>query len=338
MISMRSFMTGVLLCWTILVVAHVSAQDFASVGLELVTTNSEGSEVESEVRDAEGNALNLVYEDTLSEEELELVVRFSSLFFSWKHLIIENLTYVFFADEVEMSIFPSEFEYRQHRFTEYIRSGISFYHSEDTEYAFRLRVGKHYPLVSGVLTTEEAFCEAILAVINAYSVKPPADAEQPEIITTPNDSASEVSDDAIEDEKLDAIGESIKEHQSQLISLEDGMQQLTDEVDSLRNSQEQAMQVVDELKTRVDSLEKENEDLRRGFELLRTAVMVLHNTGIFGNINLIQRDGIKRIIELKEDDPSLSQEDVAQTLRREGISMSAHEVYLVFSVYYNDFK
>jgi hypothetical protein len=67
-------------------------------------------------------------------------------------------------------------------------------------------------------------------------------------------------------------------------------------------------------------------------------VLVLHNMGIFGNIDPVHRQGIERIIELKAENPDLPQEEAAAILHQENIPMTKHEIFLVYCVYFNEFK
>lgn len=93
-----------------------------------------------------------------------------------------------------------------------------------------------------------------------------------------------------------------------------------------------------ELRARVVALEETVVSLQRDLSRLRRAILVLNNTGIFGNINPVPEEGIRRVVELKEDNPDLLQEEAADMLKREGITMSTHEIFLVFSLYFNEFR
>ena len=89
---------------------------------------------------------------------------------------------------------------------------------------------------------------------------------------------------------------------------------------------------------RLDEVEKQDDELESAITRLRVAVLVLHNTGIFGNINPVQRQGIERIIALKKENPDMMQEEAAAILRREKTPMSIRRIFLVFDVYFNEFK
>jgi len=95
---------------------------------------------------------------------------------------------------------------------------------------------------------------------------------------------------------------------------------------------------LDGLERKNDGLAAESSDLEREFLLLRYALLVLHNRGFFGSIRLPSGKGIERLVEMKKGEPSLSRETAAARLRAEGIEMSSKEVFLVFSVYFNEFQ
>jgi len=86
------------------------------------------------------------------------------------------------------------------------------------------------------------------------------------------------------------------------------------------------------------SLEQKVSDLSTEFQLLRYALLVLNNRGFFGTIRLPSEAGINRLVELKKQQPKLTMDEAQEKLKAEGIEMTSKEVFLVFSVYFNEFK
>ncbi|MDX9819718.1 MAG: hypothetical protein RBT16_12445, partial [Desulfococcus multivorans] len=93
-----------------------------------------------------------------------------------------------------------------------------------------------------------------------------------------------------------------------------------------------------EVGQKVDSLAAESAGRGREFLLLRYALLVLNNRGFFGSIRLPSEKGIERLVRMKKEEPGLSMEEAGARLKAEGIEMSGKEVFLVFSVYFNEFK
>lgn len=72
---------------------------------------------------------------------------------------------------------------------------------------------------------------------------------------------------------------------------------------------------------------------------LMNAVMTLHNTGFLGfGVSQIDQKTVVRIIEMKKAVPALKADQIRDQLEREGIKASKNEVFLVLSVYFNDFE
>ncbi|HOV38207.1 MAG TPA: hypothetical protein PLG79_05745 [Spirochaetales bacterium] len=80
------------------------------------------------------------------------------------------------------------------------------------------------------------------------------------------------------------------------------------------------------------------EELNREFQLLRYALLVLNNRGFFGSIRLPSEEGIAKLIALKEQEPSLNIKEAGERLKSLGIEMTNKEIFLVFSVYFNEFN
>jgi len=74
------------------------------------------------------------------------------------------------------------------------------------------------------------------------------------------------------------------------------------------------------------------------FEHLRNAVVVLHNRGWFGTVRDLNETGIKRVLALKKENPALTTKEMAALLKEEGVKMSGNEIFLVFSLFLNEFK
>jgi hypothetical protein len=64
----------------------------------------------------------------------------------------------------------------------------------------------------------------------------------------------------------------------------------------------------------------------------------LNNRGFFGSIRLPSEEGIAKLVALKEQEPSLSIKEAAERLKSLGIEMTNKEIFLVFSVYFNEFN
>ena len=72
---------------------------------------------------------------------------------------------------------------------------------------------------------------------------------------------------------------------------------------------------------------------------LVNAVMTLHNTGFLGfGVNEIDAKTVVRIMEIKKANTALKAETIQDQMEKEGFKVSKHEVFLVLSVYFNDFE
>ncbi|TVR85983.1 MAG: hypothetical protein EA428_14980 [Spirochaetaceae bacterium] len=97
--------------------------------------------------------------------------------------------------------------------------------------------------------------------------------------------------------------------------------------------------------SRIHELEQElartREELEHSIverERIRNAVLVLENRSLFGSVRIPDAAAVQRLIELRQEFPGLDQDDMRARLEAEGFSISKKEVFLVYSLYFNEFE
>lgn len=84
--------------------------------------------------------------------------------------------------------------------------------------------------------------------------------------------------------------------------------------------------------------QKKIDELTEKYNKLVNAVMTLHNTGFLGfGVNEIKKDLVKRVVELKKANPTMTKEQIEKKLKEEKIEAKSYEVFLILSVYFNEF-
>jgi hypothetical protein len=301
--------TSAIIALLTLVSAAAAADGFEQIGLTVTSVETRGTETEYTIGDDEGLVLSVVTSGEITNTQIQEISKLREKFYSWRHLSMESMSVVFYPNETEIVIMPSSFHYGDVELAEYLPSGLVFFDNTRMEYGFRVRADKRYPRLSGVFTTEEGLAEAILDAIEVSA-------------------KSEKTDQA-----------TVQSQQS--AALPHGAPAATPsqtESNSLREDLQRLRVQSAKLGERLDAVEKRNEELEDAVARLRNAVLVLHNMGIFGNIDPVHRQGIERIIELKAENPDLPQEEAAAILHQENIPMTKHEIFLVYCVYFNEFK
>ncbi len=280
------------------------AFNFDAYNLKVVAERVDNGQFIFELEDKDNNLFTVITKDSITESQMKKIIELKDTFHSWKYLTIAQMTFVIFENEIEINMNPKTFEYKDVDFTKYISAGIGFFHGNVTEYRFRLTINNNYPRISGTLTTELEFCEAILAAVQGQSsdITLPSNGETDEYGS--NNSSTVVSSD---------------------------YKRIMEEINSLKET-------IFTIETELEMLKQENVVLRDDLEKLRRAILVLHNLGIFGNINIVKMKAIERIVSLKEENPDIMQEEAAEILRMENYDINMHEIFLVFSVYFNEFK
>lgn len=71
---------------------------------------------------------------------------------------------------------------------------------------------------------------------------------------------------------------------------------------------------------------------------LRTATMMLHNSGFLSSPTPVDRNVVERVVNLRIIDPIISREKIAETLEKEKVKATSREINLILNVFFNDFK
>lgn len=71
---------------------------------------------------------------------------------------------------------------------------------------------------------------------------------------------------------------------------------------------------------------------------LRTATLMLHNSGFLSGPEPVNRDVVEKVVGMRLLDPVISREKIAETLEKQKVKASGREINLILNVYFNDFK
>ncbi len=304
------------------IIASLSSQDYASFGLEFRSQSKEGPYTVYQFR-APGNIdLSVSFKGAeLRETDRERLQGILSIYKTFKVLLPSSVRVIFTDERAEILVVPRSFQYKDRDLSIYMPSGIQFFYTDFLEFDFRIVVQNLFLRIKGQFFKEEEFAEKILAaVLNPYAYIQSQDPEY--ILKRFQDIEGRMDRLLHEGEKISTrLGEDVQEIRALVGSLKQEVQQGFQK--ALQNQQ---------------SLEKRVSDLSEEFQLLRYALLVLNNRGFFGTIRLPSETGISRLVELKKQQPKLTMDEARVKLKAEGIEMTSKEVFLVFSVYFNEFQ
>jgi hypothetical protein len=223
---------------------------------------------------------------------------------------IEDLTIVFRGGVAEIVLVPSSFVYDGIELADYMPSGMQFFYTSFLEYDFRMLVDELFVRVSGQYFSEQQFAERLVRVVR-----------NPEAF--------------IRSQDPEFLRQRIDELENRLGQLEN----------NLRRALEEAQGRISELETASETLEDEQGslsanlvDVAENFALLRYAVLILNNRGLFGGIRMPPDEAIERAVALKRSNPELTADEAQAALAEEGLDVSNNEISLIFAIYFNDFE
>jgi len=303
--------TWILVCCTLLSATSAFAVEWSSYGLDLLSEQKQDKQTIYRLADKNGREFSVVSTDEPTEDLLRRIVEFQRISRSWTRIRIASVNYVLYPSELEINVRVSGLIYEDVDLVPYITAGIGLYFSESLQYAFRLSVNRTYPRVSGPYSTEDELCRAMLKTLRLVqgetdkkpNVEPPIPTPIPTPIPAPAPPPAPSPAPAVPDPASTALAARLSGFDDQLAALK-----------------------------------AENAGLRADLEILRKAVLTLSNLGIFGDVRLVDGGAIQRVLALKKEKPTLLQEEAADILRKENYKLSSYEVFLIFSVYFNEFR
>jgi hypothetical protein len=276
------------------------AQDFEARGFRVVSSASEGQYTVYRISDGRGYDVSVALTPPTTDKQRAVLDGATETLFSLKNMRIASVRFSITGNRADIVVVPSVFRYKDRDLAVYLPSGFQMAYTDFLEYDFRMVVDNLFIRVNGQYFSEEQFSERLYSI----SQNPGAyvQSQDPEYVLK-------------KFRELDRIVEDLKGG-----------------TDRLRN----------ENKSALDALAKSHEEfkaaLTKDFELLRYALQVLNNKGWFGSINLPPKEGVARLLALKKASPGLSMKEAEDKLKAEGVTMSSNEVFLVFGVYFNEFK
>jgi hypothetical protein len=305
----RTFLIYILLSAT-----SAYAVDWSAYGLGQVAETKQDKQTIYRLLDKDGRELSIVSLLEPTPAQLRGVTEFQKTSKSWTRIRIASINYVIYPSELEINVRVSGLVYKNVDLEPYVTAGIGLYFSESLRYAFRLSVNHTYPKVAGPYSTEEELCKAMLAALTLAQGE--AAAKPPQEVPPPVFPAALL---------MPAAPAAVPSAVSVAVAAPDP-------------GAEKALQQLSAIASDLAALKAENELLKAELDILRKAVLTLSNLGIFGDVRTVDSAGIQKILALKKEKPGLLQDEVADILRKENYKLTSYEIFLVFSVYFNEFR
>jgi hypothetical protein len=305
------------LAWTffiyiLLSVTSAYAVDWSAYGLGQVAETKQDKQTIYRLLDKDGREFSIVSLLEPTPAQLRGVTEFLKTSKLWTRIRIASINYVIYPSEIEINVRVSGLVYKNVDLEPYVTAGIGLYFSESLRYAFRLSVNHTYPRVVGSYSTEEELCKAMLAALTLAQGE--AAAKPPQEVPPPVFPAALL---------MPAAPAAVASAAS---------------VAAPDPATEKALQQLSAIAGDLAALKAENERLKAELDILRKAVLTLSNLGIFGDVRTVDSAGIQKILALKKEKPELLQDEVADILRKENYKLTSYEIFLVFSVYFNEFR
>ena len=357
----KKILAGIFLI-VIIVSPIMASVDFATYGLVYKNKEMENDVTVMHFLDDDARRISVSSNQSLDAQDLEKISSINKTFSSWKYLEYTSLSFFIDGERIQIILKPDSFIYESINLVSYAPAGFFFTQTPSgLTYNFRLTSGTSFPKLKGIVNDEESFCKEVLAVLGFSQIPPiplevtsstiaqvspitstmtvtdleSKDAQIMELITklqeegSQNNDALELFKDKVSD-RIGLIEENVPTRQ-EIVDLENANAKLTEELEDSLIRQKDLTNEILELQRLYTSLSEE-------VEILRKAMITLHDKGLFGSVNIVDSEAISRILTMKDKDPKLTIEEAYSTLVKEKYSVTEYEVMLIFSVYFNEFK
>lgn len=293
------FITFVLIM--IAVNAKILALNWQSLNATQVDKKEEGSHTILTLRDQEKRIFKITYQDETNAEKLaEKIIALKNEFYAWQNIHFKNISFVVSASFLEIVIIPHEVINNGQNLVSAIPAGIAMtYYPENAALYYDFRIMKDNLLIriaGDYLNEKELLSKLCFAYENpmAYLQR-----------TGP--------------EKLPE-----KKPAGDQGEIQNVLDNLVNENAKLKND-------LKELKEGLDTLKKENENLRQ-------LLVYFHNLDSFNRLRQIPAETIKEVVELKRGNPGMSRGQLSKELKKKKITLSKKELDLILIIYFHEFS
>lgn len=285
--------------------AGLFSQSLEDLGYSVLSTRTEDGYTVVAAQDPSTGLTFDLYYKTMAASQLSFLREARKIILSWDYIVPKELQIVFQQKAVEIRVFPESVMFNGIDYAEYIPSTIRFFYDDVLEYDFRILVDNITLRVQGPYFNEEQLAEKLRSAVEnpiAY-----IQTHDPEHIIR---RLAEISDNL----------EEIKSTQSGSISdigaLEEKISGLTNELTELTEA---------------------HQALTEKYRKLQLGTIAVTNQGLFSSIKDFNKDAIDQAIELKEENPSYTEEQLLSACKDKGLKITAKEIHIIFMVYFNEF-
>jgi hypothetical protein len=362
---MRRYLLSALLA---LAALAASAADLSAGGFTVTGTRTiEGNDYRVLV-DQSGKEILYSSDFELTADVLSTFRSVVAALRSWKSFDIASIwALAEQSDRLRITLVLSRFESQGLDLTTYVPGGLQFFLTKgSTEFDFRLKSGKYFLRLKGLLTTEEDLVGEVYSASKdpvAYLAN-----RDPQYairrITEVDGRTALVEGKAVELETrttaLEGRATSVEGRATDSESRAEGLSAAIADLDTKTASKdgdlEQSIVTLgadldaalaakgDELAQSIADLDSKSETALKDFDLARgesekrleAALMAALNKGLFGGPKPIDPIKVDKLIELKLADPSLTKALAAAALKAAAVTMSSKEIGIVFLVKFGE--
>jgi hypothetical protein len=284
--------------------------DLQNYGFNVTNTQQENNQTVYTVRASDGFTFTVASSAPLTDANARVLRSSVSTLTSWNLLKVEQAKIVFDGSRADILIIPSSFVYKGVDLAKYMPSGIQFYFDTYLQYDFRMLKDNLFLRLKGEVYDQTQFADRLYAAI-----------ENPVLFL-------QTSNPEYLLQQFNILTKKVEDLTTQLSRADAAISQLTDKQSAVNANVEK--QLAD--------IEAQNATMADGLDRLRYSQLILSNRGFFGQIRLIDKQAVAKVVQMKKADSSLTVDQAVAKLQAEGIKMSKREASLVFNVYFNEFK
>jgi len=319
--------------------------DLSRYGYSIIRTYEEQKQIVYVVQDRAGNNFEFIGE-SMSDSQANLLVQLRKQFADLKYIKIKTLRVVIADGEVEALILPYSFTYKGEDLTKYLPSGIQFYYEYYLEYDFRMLIKKLFIRIKGQYFDETSLADQMIEAVKdpvayirshepEYLIKKIA-----ELDAQMNNMYAEGSK-AVENlgKRTASLESRASELKNVLASLraeqEDLREQHSEDINSLKQEFSEEME---ERSGEISELDENISSLAKELASLKQSTVMVSSQGLFSSLKEIDPEVIRRVVEVKETDLSLTPDVVSKQLKGEGIKVSKNQVTIIFTIYFPELE
>ncbi|MBN2617219.1 MAG: hypothetical protein JXR64_02775 [Spirochaetales bacterium] len=145
---------------------YINGQSLSDYNLLIKNQEQKGLNLETIISTPLNQDITIISNDKLNAENIELIGKTYTTFFTWDELNIKESKLIFNNNKLSVIIIPNSFNYNGVDFSDFLPSGFQIYYDTFYEYDFRMFKDSLFLRLKGQFYSKEEFLDELIKAVD----------------------------------------------------------------------------------------------------------------------------------------------------------------------------